>query len=56
MIEDEITGESFSRTHHRVVISDSYRVEYQRAKAAGQLSPSCKPDEPSGLRILPVTR
>ena len=26
---------------HRVVISDSYRVEYQRAKAAGQLSPSC---------------
>jgi hypothetical protein len=37
---------------HRVVISDSYRVEYQRAKAAGQLAPSCKPDEPSALRIL----
>jgi hypothetical protein len=38
---------------HRVVISDSYRVEYQRAKAAGLLSPSCKPEEPSDLRILP---
>jgi hypothetical protein len=37
---------------HRVVISDSYLVEYQRAKAAGQLNASCKPDESSGLRIL----
>jgi hypothetical protein len=41
---------------HRVVVSDSYRVEYQRAKAAGQLSPSCKREEPSDLRILPVSR
>ena len=41
---------------HRVVISDSYRLEYQRAKAAGQLSPSCKPEEPSDLRILHVSR
>ena len=41
---------------HRVVISDSYHVEYQRAKAAGQLSPSCKPEEPSNLRILPVSK
>jgi hypothetical protein len=41
---------------HRVVVSDSYRVEYQRAKSAGQLSPSCKPDEPSELRMLPVSR
>ena len=40
---------------HRVVVSDSYRVEYQRAKAAGQLAQSCKPDEPSDLRILPRT-
>ena len=33
---------------HRAVISDSYLVEYQRAKAAGQLSASCTPDESSG--------
>ena len=38
---------------HRVVISDSYRVEYQRAKAAGQLSPSCGLEEIADLRILP---
>jgi hypothetical protein len=37
---------------HRIVISDSYRVEYQRAKAAGQLDESCKPEEPSDLTIL----
>ncbi len=38
---------------HRVVISDSYKVEYQRAKAEGQLSPSCGLEEMADLRILP---
>jgi hypothetical protein len=38
---------------HRVVISDSYRVEYQRAKTAGQLSPSCGVEEIADVRILP---
>lgn len=38
---------------HRVVLSDSYRVEHQRAKAAGQLSPSCGLEEIAELRILP---
>jgi hypothetical protein len=38
---------------HRVVISDSYRIEYQRARATGQLTASCKPDESYELQILP---
>jgi hypothetical protein len=41
---------------HRVMISDSYRVEYQRAKAAGQLAPACTMDEPLDLKILPVPK
>jgi hypothetical protein len=41
---------------HRVVISDSYRVEYQRAKAAGQLSPSCGLEQIAELRILPSSK
>ena len=39
---------------HRVVISDSYRVEYQRAKAAGQLSPSCSLGRVAGPPHPPV--
>jgi hypothetical protein len=38
---------------HRVSISDSYRIEYQRAKAAGQLAPSCSLEQVAELRILP---
>jgi hypothetical protein len=38
---------------HRVSISDSYRIEYQRAKAAGQLDPSCGLEQIAELRILP---
>ena len=43
---------SYDLRQHRAVISDSYRVEYQRAKAAGQLSASCTPDSLPDLRIL----
>jgi hypothetical protein len=41
---------------HRVVISDSYLVEHQRAKGASQLSPSCGLEDLSNLRILPSSR
>ena len=43
---------SYDFRQHRVVFSDSYRVEYQRAKAAGQLSASCVPDNLPDLRML----
>jgi hypothetical protein len=43
---------SYDLRKHRVVISDSYRVEYQRAKSAGQLSASCTPDSLPDLRLL----
>ncbi len=43
---------SYDFRQHRVVFSDSYRVEYQRAKSAGQLSASCAPDHLPDLRML----
>jgi hypothetical protein len=43
------------RQHH-VVISDSYRIEYQRAKSAGQLDPSCSLEQIADLRILPSAK
>jgi hypothetical protein len=38
---------------HRAVLSDSYQVEYRRARSAGQLDPSCGLDDIAELRILP---
>jgi hypothetical protein len=38
---------------HRVSISDSYRIEYQRAKSAGQLDSSCGLEPIGDLRFLP---
>jgi hypothetical protein len=43
---------SYDFRRHRVSFSDSYRIEYQRAKAAGQLSASCGPDSVPDLRVL----
>jgi hypothetical protein len=43
-------------TLHRSVFADSYRIEYQAAKKAGQLPASCKADVIEDARIIALSK